>query len=173
MAIIYLRGIGQKEVSNQDAKVIKQQWENNMLRHDEIISFGNFACKAGSITGITLEPETKDTNGTEEVDSSYYKERNQILTSPLEKRASRVEFYKLFIKIMDDRDTTEEEIERVKTIQKDFFEKNPYRLFCDVSLFKDLTNKKKAIIGKSLHILERIVQTDRSYEKYKTCSAKV
>jgi len=173
MATIFLRGIGQKEVSNHDAKIIKQQWENGTLKHDEIISFGNFACKAGSITGITLEPETKDDNHNEEVEQDYYRNRNRILTSSLDERASKVEFYKLFIKIMDDRDTTDDEIEQVKKIQRDFFEKNPYRTICDPQLYKQFTNKQKAMIGKAMHIIERVVQTDITYQKYKLCTPKV
>lgn len=170
MAQIYIRGIGQKEVSNEDAKVIKQQWESGTLKHDEIISFGNFATKAGSITGITLEPEIKSGNNSEQVEGDYYKERHEILSSSLEERAHRLEFFKLLIKIMDDRDPTEEELEKAKQIQLEFFQKNPYRLECDTSCFKEFTNGRVAKQGRFVHLIERIIGTDIYYQKYKMCT---
>jgi len=170
MAQIYLRGIGQKEISNEDARVIKQQWESGTLKHDEIISFGNFATKAGGITGITLEPETRSSNNSEQVEDDYYKERHEILSSSLEERARRLEFFKLFMKIMEDRDPTEDELREAKQVQLEFFEKNPYRLECDVNCFKGFTNGKVAKQGRFIHIIERIIGTDIYYQKYKMCT---
>ena len=171
MAQIYIRGIGQKEVSNEDARIIKQQWESGTLKHDEIISFGNFATKAGSITGITLEPEVKNGTISKEIDDDYYKDRHEILMTSPEERSYRLGFFKLFIKIMDDRDVEKEELEKARLVHLEFFKNNPYRLECDLSVLKQFTNGKTAKLGRFVHLIERIIINDKFYQKYKLCNS--
>lgn len=170
MATIKIRGIGLKEIPYQKAVNLKQKIDNGEL-NNEWISIDNLSFKSGDITAITTDKVevSQDKNENKKIDNEYYEDRHKILTSTPEERSNRLAFFKLFVKIMDDREVSEEELIKAKKIQLEFFEKNPYRLESNLEEFKSFVGRS-AKLGRFLHIVERVINTDMFYEKYKLCN---
>lgn len=159
--------MGQRDIPYEDAKAIKRQIENGLIKNEEWISFGSFSCKAGSVTGVVLESENKDKTGNKEIEEEYYKDRMVVLKQTPEQRAERVGFFKMFFQIMADKEPSVIELSEAKKIQLEFFKKHPYRLECDPSLFKPLLKEQKAKNGMFFHMIKNIVATDVEFAKYR------
>lgn len=166
MATLFLRGMGQRDIPYNAAKSIKDQIEHGTIKNEEWVSFGDFSCKAGSITGVLLDTETSDKGHNKAIEQEYYEDRMKILRQTPEQRAERLGWFKLFYKIMTGNETTPEIETKAKEIQLNFFKEHLFRLECDPVLFKELVGNK-ATYGNFFHLLERTIQIDREFEKYK------
>jgi hypothetical protein len=166
MATLFLRGMGQRDVDTGAARDIKNQITNGLLKNEEWINFGTFSCKAGSITGITLESETQDKNGNKQVEEEYYADRMATLRLPVEVRAKRLGFWKFFYKVMRDKETTPELDAKAEQIQLEFFKLHPFRLEPDVRIFKELVGQGGAVNGRFFHLIESIINNDIHMSKY-------
>ena len=167
MAQLQIRGIGMKDIPYEAAKTIQRQIENKLIKNEDWVTFGNFSCKAGSIIGVTLDPETTDNGHSKFIDNEYYEDRMKILRTTPELRAERTGFFETFFQIMEDRRALPAAIDKAKVIQLEFFKANPYRLECDPKLFAGIITRKSAVNGRFFHLIERIVSTDRDMAKYK------
>jgi hypothetical protein len=166
IAKLYIKGLKEPfEISEVEGNKIDLIKQDSSLPDNHYVSVGKWHGYKSEIRYTIWEEVAEKTNA-DDMEEEYYKNRGKYLTDT--ERYKNIEFYKLFVRIMDDREPTKDEILKVQEIQKEFFTNNPYRLQCDPECYKSFVGNV-ARLGSFLHILERIIQKDRYFVKYKMC----
>lgn len=147
-SIIILRGVKAPiVVSELEAKEVDKIWQSKIYPADHVINIGRTSFRKGQINYIELNPNGAATDKWDEKvrkDMQEEKEnrRNFLMMSPKEK-SENLEMFKTIVKAYTNpmREATEEEIEKAKGVQFDFFKLNPDRVFCDAKLLSDIISE--------------------------------
>lgn len=137
---VYLKGILKPiEVSMREAESVEKVLESG--NKDMTIQVSGATFKASEVKFVKKEKDKvyqeaqKDYFDKEE---KYIEYRKSQLKKSVEERAKELGFFRVVCFSMLGRKATDEELAKAETIQRDFFKKNPKRLFCNPILFSSM-----------------------------------
>lgn len=143
---IQLKGIqGQLPITLGEARMIKSIWNDTQKAPGTIINIGKISFTKSDIKFVEEGPELNSKEWRDlDRDSFYRQEGDSYKTMSSwtpEKKAERLETFKLLYRAAMDIDPTEEILGKVKEAQYDFFRTHPKRCECDLSILKKFVPK--------------------------------
>ena len=144
-SIIILRGVRTPIViSEVEAKEVDKIWQSKIYPPDHVISIGRTSFRKGQINYIELNPngassDKWDAKVKKDMEEERQVRRNFLMKSPKEK-SEDLEMFRTIVKsfTINMREPNDEESEKAKSVQLDFFNSNPDRMFCDAKLLSDI-----------------------------------
>lgn len=179
MSKIKIKSIGLIDIDEKSAKEVdKMLGDKDTRKENPYIRTKKWSGYLSEITGVIHDPDQVHTETDNNKQEKEYQEfRKQFLALSPEDKGKNVKMFNLYYCAVLDNFEPEfkpsnDLLEKVMQIQTVYFFENPYRCFCDPSLWRTLfitpKNKKISIWSKfTFMMIENQVNVDARYAKYK------
>lgn len=179
MSQVKIKVIGLVNVDEKTAKQIDSMLGNSETKKENpYIRTKKWSGYLSEITGVLHDPDpVLDNKQSSKQEDEYKQFRKNFLSKSAEDKGKNTKMFNLYYcAVLDNFEPefkpSEEIVEKVIQIQTVYFFENPYRCFCDPSLWKGLLispmHKKISIWSKFVFtMIENQVNVDARYAKYK------
>lgn len=140
-------------VSFSSGQSIKQDWEKyKQGGENAVFETNDFSGTMSDIRYFCKKsPHQSQKINYQDYKEEYKKERNITLSQSPERRAKNLGLFKIIYYAFTGCNPSEDILQKATEIQKDFFTKNPKRMFPNPIIFKDIVKKNYTSQGMETH----------------------
>lgn len=154
------------QISDESVAIIAEATDKYIkTKEDTLMKIGGNFIRASDV--IAIKEEKKPKKETTEDTDDYYEDRKINLRRPVEVRAQETFWFEFLFDTIYHKQPTEEQLQHAREVNLKFYIANPLRQFVNPVEYK-IVFEDDPKLGKYVYsLVERIIQTDVHYSKYK------